>query len=108
MSGKWLQILKEVAPPIKRVLVLLSPGKTALWTGYFQALQATAPTIGVEIISGAVRDVGDIFRSIVAFAGAKDVGLVVPPDAITTEHPQAILGLESASPAGDLPLSLLG
>ena len=108
MSGKWLQILKEVAPPIKRVLVLLSPGKTARWTGYFQALQATAPTIGVEIIPGAVRDVGDIFRSIVAFAGAKDVGLVVPPDAITTEHPQAILGLESASPAGDLPLSLLG
>jgi putative tryptophan/tyrosine transport system substrate-binding protein len=93
MSGKWLEILKEIAPPIKRVLVLLSPGNTARWTGYFQALQTTAPTIGVEIVPGAVRDIDDISRSIEAFAEAHDVGLLVPPDAITTEHQQAIFAL---------------
>ncbi|HEX2652847.1 MAG TPA: ABC transporter substrate binding protein, partial [Xanthobacteraceae bacterium] len=38
MSGKWLEILKEIAPSIRRVLVLLSPGNTARWTGYFQVL----------------------------------------------------------------------
>jgi putative ABC transport system substrate-binding protein len=93
MRGKWLEILKEIAPTVKRVLVLLSPGNTARWEGYFQVLQATAPTIGVEIIPGAVRNVDDISRVIESFAEAHDVGLLVPPDAITTEHQQAIFAL---------------
>jgi putative ABC transport system substrate-binding protein len=93
MSGKWLEILKEIAPTVKRVLVLLSPGNTARWKGYFEVLQATAPTIGIEIIAGAVRDVDDISRAIEPFAEAHDVGLLVPPDAITTEHQQTIFAL---------------
>ncbi|MFL6796632.1 MAG: ABC transporter substrate-binding protein [Xanthobacteraceae bacterium] len=93
MSGKWLEILKQIAPPVKRVLVLLSRGNTSRWEGYFQVLEATAPSIGVEIVPGAVRDIDDISRAIEAFAEARDVGLLVPPDAITTEHQQAIFRL---------------
>jgi putative ABC transport system substrate-binding protein len=93
MSGKWLEVLKEIAPRVARVLVLLSPGNTARWTGYFEALQAAAPVAGVELIPGAVQSRDDISRSIERFAKTPDPGLLVPPDAITTEHQQMIFEL---------------
>ncbi|MEH2562203.1 ABC transporter substrate-binding protein [Bradyrhizobium sp. AZCC 2289] len=93
MSGKWLEVLKEMAPRVARLLVLLSPGNTARWTGYFQALQAAAPVAGVELIPGAVRSRDDISRSIETFANTPDAGLLVPPDAVTTEHQQMIFEL---------------
>jgi putative ABC transport system substrate-binding protein len=93
MSGKWLEVLKEIAPRVARVLVLLSPGNTARWTGYFEALQAAAPVAGVELIPGAVQSRDDISRSIERFAKTPDPGLLVPPDAITTQHQQMIFEL---------------
>jgi putative ABC transport system substrate-binding protein len=93
MSGKWLDVLKEIAPRVARVLLLLSSGNTARWTGYFQALEAAAPTAGVELIPGAVRSREDISRNIESLAKAPDGGLLVPPDAITTEHQQTIFEL---------------
>src|SRR4051812_33123489 len=93
MSGKWLEVLKEIAPRVARVLVLLSPGNTARWTGYFEALQAAAPVAGVELIPGAVQSRDDISRSIKRFAKTPEPGLLVPPDAITTEHQQLIFEL---------------
>ena len=93
MSGKWLEVLKEIAPRVARVLVLLSPGNTARWTGYFEALQAAAPVAGVELIAGALQSRDDISRSIERFAKTPEPGLLVPPDAITTEHQQMIFEL---------------
>jgi putative ABC transport system substrate-binding protein len=93
MSGKWLEVLKEIAPRVARVLVLLSPGNTARWTGYFEALQAAAPIAGVELIPGAVQSRDDISGSIERFAKTPDLGLLLPPDAITTEHQQIIFEL---------------
>jgi putative ABC transport system substrate-binding protein len=93
MSGKWLEVLKEIAPRVARVLVLLSPGNTARWTGYFEALQAAAPIAGVELIPGAVQSRDDISGSIERFAKTPDLGLLLPPDAITTEHQQMIFEL---------------
>jgi putative tryptophan/tyrosine transport system substrate-binding protein len=93
MSGKWLEVLKEIAPRVARVLVLLSPGNTARWTGYFQALQAAAPVAGVELIPGAVQSRDDISRSIERFAKTPESGLLVLPDAITTEHQHMIFEL---------------
>jgi putative ABC transport system substrate-binding protein len=93
MSGKWLEVLKEIAPRVGRVLVLLSPGNTARWTGYFEALEAAAPIAGVELIPGAVQSRDDISGSIERFAKTPDLGLLLPPDAITTEHQQMIFEL---------------
>jgi putative tryptophan/tyrosine transport system substrate-binding protein len=91
--GNGSEVLKEKAPRVARVLVLLSPGNTARWTGYCQALQAAAPVAGVELIPGALRSRDDISRSIEAFANTPDAGLLVPPDAVTTEHQQMIFEL---------------
>jgi hypothetical protein len=65
----------------------------SLWTGYFEALQAVAGSAGVKLVPGAVRDRDDISRSIGAFADTGDDGLLVPPDAVTTEHQQLIFAL---------------
>jgi len=56
MSGKWLELLKEIAPTIKRVAVLQDPTSGSSSIAQFAAIQAVAPSLGVEIVSLAVQD----------------------------------------------------
>ena len=67
MSGKWLELLKEVAPRVTRAAVLRDPGITS-GIGQFAALQAVAPSLGVELSAIDVRDAGEIERAVAAFA----------------------------------------
>src|SRR6266536_2853546 len=61
MSGKWLELLKEIAPRVKRVAVLRDPG-IAADAGQLGAIQAMAPSFGVELSPVGVRDAGEIER----------------------------------------------
>jgi putative ABC transport system substrate-binding protein len=76
IAGKWLELLKEIAPPVKRVAVLRESG-IAAGPGQFGAIQALAPTLGVELRPIDVRDAGEIERNIEAFAQNSDGGIVV-------------------------------
>ena len=67
MSGKWLELLKEIAPGVTRVAVLRDPA-IASGIGQFAAIQAVAPSLGVEVSPVNVRDAGEIERAITAFA----------------------------------------
>ena len=67
MSGKWLELLKEMAPRVMRVAVLRDPANSA-GTGQFGAIQSVAPSFGVELRPVDVRDAGEIERAVAAFA----------------------------------------
>ncbi len=67
MSGKWLELLKEIAPDLKRAAVLRNLA-TAAGSGQFGAIQALAPSLGVEVSPINVRDAGEIERAITSFA----------------------------------------
>ena len=76
MSGKWLQLLKEIAPGVTRVAVFRDPS-IAAGPGQFAVIQAAAPSLGVELRPFAVRDEGEIERALALFAQSPNSGLIV-------------------------------
>ncbi len=75
VSAKWLELLKEIAPGVKRVAVLRTLA-TAAGPGQFGVIQAVAPSLGVELRPIDQRDAGEIERAIVAFASEPNGGLI--------------------------------
>jgi putative ABC transport system substrate-binding protein len=78
LSGKWLELLKEIAPSVTRAAVLRDPDSPA-GIGQFSAIQAAAQPLGVEVNPVSVRDAGEIERGVAAFARAANGGLIVTP-----------------------------
>jgi ABC-type uncharacterized transport system substrate-binding protein len=85
MSGKWLELLKQIAPRLTRVAVLRDPTNPAT-TGQFGAIQALAPSFGVELTPVDLRDASDIERAVAAFAQESNGGLIVTSSAFATVH----------------------
>ncbi len=75
LSGKWLELLKEISPGVKRVAVIRNPSAT-VGVGQFAAIQAVAPSFGVNLLSLDVRNAGDIDRDLTAFAREPSGGLI--------------------------------
>jgi len=76
ISGKWLELLKEIAPRVTRAAVLRELG-IATGLAQFGAIQALAPSLGVELRPIDVRDAGEIERGLAAFAQGSDGGIIV-------------------------------
>jgi putative ABC transport system substrate-binding protein len=72
IGTKWLELLKEITPGMKRAAVIREAG-TANGSGFFAAVQAVAPALGVELTPVGVRDGGEIERGINAFARTAEV-----------------------------------
>jgi putative tryptophan/tyrosine transport system substrate-binding protein len=92
ISGKWLELLKEIAPGVTRVAVLRDPAITA-GQGQVGAIVAVAPSFGVEVTPINVRDSGEIERAIAAFARTSRDGLIVTASALTVFHRDLIVTL---------------
>jgi putative tryptophan/tyrosine transport system substrate-binding protein len=92
MSGKWLELLKQIAPGVKRVAIVRDPGNTAS-TGQFSAIQAVAPPLGVEINPIDVRNAGAIERGVSAFVRAPNGGLIVAQSPPADVHRNLIITL---------------
>ena len=93
LSGKWLELLKEIAPHLTRVAVLRDPALAA-GIGQFAAIQAMAPpSSGVELTTIDVRDPGEIERAITAFAAARNGGLIVTASQSAVIHRNLIISL---------------
>jgi ABC-type uncharacterized transport system substrate-binding protein len=92
MSGKWLELLKEIAPGVTRAAVLRDPA-IASGIGQFAAVQTVAPSLGVELSPVDVRDAGEIERAVTAFARSGNGGLVVTASALATRHRDLIITL---------------
>jgi putative ABC transport system substrate-binding protein len=92
MSGKWLELLKQVAPRVTRVAVIRDP-EIAAGAGQFGAIRSVAPSFGVELSPIGLRDTGEIERGVTAFARSTNGGLIVTPSALTLVHRAAIIAL---------------
>jgi putative tryptophan/tyrosine transport system substrate-binding protein len=91
-STKWLELLKAIAPRITRVAVLRDPSQSS-GPATLAAIQAVAPSFGVEASAIDVRDASEIERSVVAFARAPDGGLVVSGNPAANAHRELIIML---------------
>jgi putative ABC transport system substrate-binding protein len=92
ISGKWLELLKELAPRLSRVGVIRDPS-IAAGGGQLGALQAVAPPLGVELSPIGVRDAGEIERGITAFARGSNDGLIVTGSTLATLNRERIVTL---------------
>jgi putative ABC transport system substrate-binding protein len=92
MGGKWLEVLKEMAPRVTRAAVLRDPVITA-GMGYLAAIHALAPSIGVQVTPVDVRQTSDIERAVAAFARTPNSGLIVTADPAAIVHREAIIAL---------------
>jgi putative ABC transport system substrate-binding protein len=92
MSGKWLELLKEIAPRVTRAAVLRDPA-VASGIGQFGAVQAVAPSLRVQLSPVDMRDAGEIERGVAAFARGSNDGLIVTAGALTIVHRELIIAL---------------
>jgi putative ABC transport system substrate-binding protein len=92
ISGKWLEVLKEIAPHITRAAVLRDPALAA-GIGQFAAIQSVASSSAVELSAIDTRDVGEIERAVVAFARKPNGGLVVTASSSALTHRAQIIAL---------------
>ena len=92
MSGKWLELLKEIAPRVTRAAILRDP-TLPVGTGQLGAIQSVAPSFGVETSPIDVRDAGEIERDITDFARTPNGGLVVVATPGAIVHRKLIITL---------------
>jgi putative ABC transport system substrate-binding protein len=94
MGGKWIEILKEISPSLRRAAFLYHPGTTTSgYDAYWRSVLAGAQSLGVAMTEAPIGDEADIDRVITAFAQDANNGLVVPPDPFTIEHQARIIGI---------------
>ena len=92
MGGKWLELLKEIAPGMTRVAVLRDPANPSQ-SAQFGAIQAVAPSLRVEVIPVNMRDVGEIERAVAAFAHSPNGGLIPTAGGAALHHRGLIVTL---------------
>jgi putative tryptophan/tyrosine transport system substrate-binding protein len=87
LSGKWLELLKQVAPGVKRAAVLRDAANPA-GIAQFGAIRVTASSLGLDVTPIDVHDASEIERAIAAFARSSNGGLIVTPSAEVYEQRQ--------------------
>ena len=92
LGGKWLELLKQLAPGVTRVAVLRNAA-TPSGPGQFAAIQAAAPSLSVEVSPVNVRDPGEIERTVAAFAQGANGGLIVTASPAAQFHRDLIISL---------------
>ena len=93
MAGKWLELLKEIAPRVNRVAFLFNPATAAYADYYLNPFKAAAASFAVEAIAAPVRDTSELESAVAAQAREPNGGLIVMPDAFTTAHRAEITSL---------------
>jgi putative ABC transport system substrate-binding protein len=88
-SGKWLELLKEVAPRVTRAAVIRDPTNPSA-IGQFAAIQTVAPSLGVELSPVDIRDAAEIERAVAAFARDTNRGLILTPAGSAVRRTQVI------------------
>ena len=92
LSGKWLELLKQIAPGVTRAAILRDPAQTA-GVGQFAVIQSVASPVGIEVIPVNMHDPGDIERSVAAFARTPNGGLILTSSALAVRHRELIIAL---------------
>jgi putative tryptophan/tyrosine transport system substrate-binding protein len=92
IGGKWIEVLKETAPHLRRVLAILHL-ETPVHRAFWRAIEDAAPRFGVEAVSGGVHDAADIEKTVSSFAARPDDGMIVAPHAVTWANEPLLIKL---------------
>jgi putative ABC transport system substrate-binding protein len=92
VSGKWLELLKQVAPSVTRAAILRDPAITS-GIGQFAVIESVAPSFGVDVIPVDIHDASEIERSIARFARTPNGGLILTASALAALHHDLIIRL---------------
>jgi len=92
MGGKWLGLLKETAPHVRRAMAIMHP-ETPAHQGMWQSIEAAAPGLGIEVSAGGVHNAVEIEGTITSFAHEPNGGLMALPHALTNVNASIIIAL---------------
>ena len=92
ITGKWLELVKEVAPQVERVGFMIHPETPALMR-YFKSAEAPASALNVKLVALGVHDAAEIERALIAFAAEGDGSLIVGPHAVTLTNRDLIVAM---------------
>ena len=93
ISGKWLELIKEIAPEVRRVAFIFNPQSGPYAERFVQSIAPVAPSFGVDLAVSPTRDPAEIERAIVAVSGEPKGGLIINPDAFTGANRGLIISL---------------
>ena len=93
MAGKWLELLKEIAPRVDRVAMLFNPATATYAEIYLNSFKAAAVSFAVEAIAAPVRDTSELESIVAAQARELNGGLIVMPDTFMTAHRAEVVAL---------------
>jgi putative ABC transport system substrate-binding protein len=93
MAGKWLEMLKEIAPRAQRVAFLFNPATAPYFKYYLNPFKAAAPSFAVEPIAAPARDLSELESVIAAQARAPNGGLIAMPDSFLNAHRAEVTSL---------------
>jgi putative tryptophan/tyrosine transport system substrate-binding protein len=93
LGGKWVELLKEIAPRLARVALLFNPPTATFIDGFLNPFQAAAASLGAEAIVAPVLDMPGLESLVATEASNPNSGLVVIPDAFTIQHRSEIIAL---------------
>jgi putative tryptophan/tyrosine transport system substrate-binding protein len=97
LAGKWLELLKEIAPRVARVAMLFNPTVAPYAESFLNPFKAAASSFAVEAIAAPVRDMSELESVVAAQARAPNGGLIVMPDTFTDVHRAEITSLAARS-----------
>jgi putative ABC transport system substrate-binding protein len=92
ITGKWLAMLREIAPHLAHAAFIANP-KTTAYDYFMRAAEAAAPSLTIELVPNPVETAADIERAIETFARVPNGGLIFPPDTTTIVHRDLIITL---------------
>ena len=94
MVGKWVELLKEIAPGVERVAFLFNPQTAPYVTRYYQGpLETSARSLGLQPSASAVHDASEMESAVIAFSREPGGGLIVMPDSFNIVHRNQIIAL---------------
>jgi putative ABC transport system substrate-binding protein len=92
IGTKWLELLKQIAPRVDRVIVLYDPGNPAT-AGYLKLIETGGPSFGVQVTSAAVRNATEIERAIEVLPEGQNVGLILLPGPVGANNRDRIIAI---------------
>ena len=93
MGGKWVELLKEIAPSIHDVAIVFNPKTAPYFSLFVRSIETAAVTLGVEAVAAPIHDLTELEGVITAFARKPKRGLICPSDSYTSTHRKLIISL---------------
>jgi ABC-type uncharacterized transport system substrate-binding protein len=93
LIGKWLEMIKEIAPGVRHIALMFNPDTTRFYPAFLHELEAANKSLAVELSASPVHDEAEVEAAITALAREPGGGLIAAPDAFINNHRRAIMTL---------------